>query len=117
VALARAAGTMFNVALALVTLTGVLEGPSLAAFFAVRPLAAFFTVRQRHTPPHLRGQVLATVSRLGFVGIACGSALAGPVHAALGTTATLLMFGVLEIASSGAILTARRALRGTASRA
>lgn len=96
------------VALALVTLTGVLEGPS---------LAAFFTVRQRHTPPHLRGQVFATISSLGFVGIACGSALAGSVHAALGTTATLLMFSVLELAAAGVMLTARRALRGTSSHA
>jgi hypothetical protein len=77
-------------ALALVTLTGALEGPSLVALIAVR---------QRVTPTHLRGQILATVASLNLAAMALGAALAGPVHELLGTTATVLCFGVLTLAS------------------
>jgi MFS family permease len=91
-------------ALVLVTLTGVLEGPA---------LAAFFTVRQRFTPAHLRGQVFSTVGSVTLAGMAVGSALAGPVHAALGTDATLLAFAALQLASAACLLGARKALRGT----
>jgi MFS family permease len=92
------------VALLLVTLTGVLEGPA---------LAAFFTVRQRFTPAHLRGQVFSTVGSATLAGMAVGSALAGPVHAALGTDATLLAFAALQLASAACLLAARSALRGS----
>lgn len=92
------------VALVLVTLTGVLEGPA---------LAAFFTVRQRYTPPHLRGQVFSTAGSLTLAGMAIGSALAGPVHAALGTDATLFAFVILQFASAACLFAARRVLRGT----
>jgi MFS family permease len=92
-------------ALALVTLTGVLEGPA---------LAAFFTVRQRFTPPQLRGQVFSTVGSLTLAGMAIGSALAGPVHAALGTDATLLAFAALQFASAVCMAGARGALRDKA---
>jgi len=40
-----------------------------------------------------------TVSSLNLAAIAIGSALAGPLHAALGTTATLLSFGLLMLAA------------------
>ena len=92
------------VALVLVTLTGVLEGPA---------LAAFFTVRQRYTPAHLRGQVFSTVGSVTLAGMAIGSAFAGPVHAALGTDATLLAFAAFQFASAACLLPARGALRGT----
>ena len=92
------------VALVLVTLTGVLEGPA---------LAAFFTVRQRFTPAHLRGQVFSTVGSVTLAGMAIGSAFAGPVHAALGTDATLLAFAAFQFASAACLLPARGALRGT----
>lgn len=95
-------------ALALVTLTGLLEGPA---------LAAFFTVRQRHTPPQIRAQVFATVASMQMVGTAVGSALAGPVHGALGTTATLLIFTVFEVAAAAAMLSGAGSLQGTASHA
>jgi MFS family permease len=91
-------------ALVLVTLTGALEGPA---------LAAFFTVRQRFTPAHLRGQVFSTVGSVTLAGMAIGSALAGPVHAALGTDATILAFAALQFASAACLLVARGALRGT----
>jgi predicted MFS family arabinose efflux permease len=92
------------VALVLVTLTGLLEGPA---------LAAFFTVRQRFTPPQLRGQVFSTVGSLTLAGMAIGAAFAGPLHAALGTDATLLAFAALQFASAACLLAARGALRGT----
>jgi MFS family permease len=78
-------------ALLLVALTGVLEGPSLVALIAVR---------QRLAPPHLRGQIFATVSSLDLAAIALGSGLAGPLHAALGTTGTLLSFALLMLAAA-----------------
>ena len=95
-------------ALVLVTLTGVLEGPA---------LAAFFTVRQRYTPAPLRGQVFSTAGSFTLAGMAIGSAAAGPVHAAFGTTATLLAFSVLQLVSAACVLTGRRALRGTVAHA
>ena len=94
-----------SVAIVLVTLTGLLEGPA---------LAAFFTLRQRYTPPQLRGQVFSTVGSLTLAGMAIGSAIAGPVHAALGTAATLMAFAVLQLVSGGCLLTARGELRGIA---
>jgi MFS family permease len=73
-------------ALALVALTGALEGPSLVAIVAVR---------QRLAPPHLRGQIMSTVLSLDIAAFAIGSAAAGPLHAAAGTVATLYVFGGL----------------------
>jgi hypothetical protein len=72
-------------ALLLVFFTGALEGPSLVALIAER---------QRVAPAHLRGQIFATVSSLTLAALAGGAAVAGPLHAALGTTATLFAFGV-----------------------
>jgi MFS family permease len=77
-------------ALALIGLTGLLEGPSLVALIGVR---------QRLAPAHLRGQIFATVGSLNLAAIAAGSALAGPLHSALGTIATLLCFAALILAA------------------
>jgi MFS family permease len=83
-------------ALALIAFTGALEGPSLVALIGVR---------QSLAPPHLRGQIFTTVSSLNLAAIAIGSALAGPLHAALGTTATLLSFALLMLVTgAGAAL-------------
>lgn len=76
------------VALLLVAFTGVLEGPSFVALIAVR---------QNVAPAHLRGQIFTTLSSLNLVAIAIGAALAGPLHAHLGTTATLLSFGLFVL--------------------
>jgi MFS family permease len=80
-------------ALALVTLTGLLEGPSLVALIAIR---------QRLAPPQLRNQVFSTVSSLNLAAAALGAAAAGPLHAVAGTAATLLAFAIL-IALAGVI--------------
>ena len=77
-------------ALALVAFTGALEGPSLVALVGVR---------QRIVPPHLRGQIFATVFSLDLVAGAIGSAGAGPLHAVVGTTVTLLTFGAMILIS------------------
>ncbi len=77
-------------ALALVAFTGMIEGPSLVALVAVR---------QRLAPAHLRGQIFATVFSIDLAASAAGSAVAGPFHAAEGTTATLLAFGLLTMIS------------------
>ena len=95
-------------ALVLVTITGVLEGPA---------LAAFFTVRQRFTPPQHRAQVFSTTGSMTLAGMAIGSAAAGPVHAALGTDATLWVFPALQFISAAWLLLARRELGGSAAHA
>jgi predicted MFS family arabinose efflux permease len=78
-------------ALALVMLTGALEGPS---------LVALLSVRQRLAPTHLRGQIFSTTTSLNLAAAAVGAAVAGPFHAAAGTTATLLAFGALMAAAA-----------------
>jgi len=73
-------------ALALIFLTGLLEGPS---------LVALISVRQRFAPAQLRGQIFSTVASLDVAAIAVGAALAGPFQASFGTEATLLASGAL----------------------
>ena len=74
------------VALGLVFLTGVLDGPA---------LVALISIRQRLAPAHLRAQIFTTAASLHSVVLAAGPAGAGLLHDALGTTATLLAFVVL----------------------
>jgi predicted MFS family arabinose efflux permease len=74
------------VALGLVFLTGLLDGPA---------LVALITIRQRLAPAHLRAQIFTTAASVHFVFLAAGPAAAGLIHQALGTTATLLAFVVL----------------------
>jgi hypothetical protein len=76
-----------------VTLTGLLEGPSLVALIAAR---------QRLAPPQLRNQIFSTVSSLNLAAAALGAAAAGPLHAVAGTAVTLLAFATL-IALAGVI--------------
>jgi MFS family permease len=73
-------------ALALIALTGALEGPSLVALIAVR---------QRLAPPQLRGQVFSTAESLDLAAVAAGAAAAGPLQASLGTDTTLAVFAAL----------------------
>jgi MFS family permease len=75
-------------ALALILLTGALEGPSLVALIAVR---------QRLAPPHLRGQIFSTAGSLDSAAVALGAAVAGPLQAGVGTDGTLLVFGALVV--------------------
>ena len=74
------------VALGLVFLTGLLDGPA---------LVGLITIRQGLAPAHLRAQIFTTAASVHSVFLAAGPAAAGLIHHASGTTATLLAFVVL----------------------
>jgi MFS family permease len=81
------------VALVLIFVTGVLDGPG---------LVGLISIRQRLAPPHLRAQIFTTANSVHSAVIAAGAAGAGLFERAFGTDATLLTFSAL-IAFSGAI--------------
>jgi len=74
------------VALALIFLTGVLDGPG---------LVGLISIRQRLAPPHLRAQIFSTASSSHSAVTAVGAAGAGLFQRAFGTNATLLAFAAL----------------------
>lgn len=74
------------VALAMIFLTGVLDGPG---------LVGLISIRQRLAPPHLRAQIFSTANSLHSAVTAVGAAGAGFVQRAFGTDATLLAFAAL----------------------
>jgi len=78
----------FPVAVALVALAGVAEGPAFAATFATR---------QRWSPVALRGQIFTTAASLKLGAFAVGSALAGPAVDAAGVTGALVAAGALQL--------------------
>ena len=78
----------FPVALVLVALAGVVEGPSFAATFATR---------QRWSPPALRGQIFTTAASLKLGAFAVGSALAGPAVFRAGVAGTLVAVGAVQL--------------------
>jgi MFS family permease len=78
----------FPAALALVALTGLVEGPAFAATFATR---------QRWSPPELRGQIFTTAASLKLGAFAVGAALAGPALGRAGVGGTLVAVGVLQL--------------------
>lgn len=59
------------VGVALVTFTGVLEGPAYSGWIALR---------QRHTPPEVRAQVMTTLSGITQMVFALAEAIGGAVH-------------------------------------
>jgi sugar phosphate permease len=78
----------FPVALLLVALAGVLEGPAFAATFATR---------QRWSPAELRGQIFTTAASLKVGAFAVGAALAGPTVERLGPGGALLAAGTVQV--------------------
>jgi predicted MFS family arabinose efflux permease len=78
----------FPVALLLVALAGVLEGPAFAATFATR---------QRWSPAELRGQIFTTAASLKVGAFAVGAALAGPTVERLGPGGALLTAGTVHL--------------------
>jgi MFS family permease len=78
----------FPVALVLVALAGVAEGPSFAATFATR---------QRWSPPALRGQIFTTAASLKLGAFAIGSALAAPTVVGGGVGGTLVAVGAIQL--------------------
>jgi predicted MFS family arabinose efflux permease len=78
----------FPVALALVALAGLVEGPAFAATFATR---------QRWSPPPLRGQIFTTAASLKIGAFAVGAALAGPTLDRAGVGGTLLAVAAVQL--------------------
>ncbi len=68
------AGTL-AVGIVFVALTGVLEGPAYSGTIALR---------QRHTPPAVRAQLMTTVTSVAMASGALGSAVGGIIHDPLG---------------------------------
>ncbi|MGA9860340.1 MAG: MFS transporter [Solirubrobacteraceae bacterium] len=64
------AGTL-AVGIALITFTGVVEGPAYSGWIALR---------QRHAPPAVRAQVMTTLTGIGGLALAAGAALGGTLH-------------------------------------
>lgn len=87
------------VALALVALAGLADGPTISATFAVR---------QRFAPRELHGQVFTTAASLKVGSFAVGSALGGPAVVALGADGALVVAASLQLAAAAAGLAAMR---------
>ncbi|HEX4733342.1 MAG TPA: MFS transporter [Thermoleophilaceae bacterium] len=81
------------VALPLVALTAVVEGPA---------VAAVFSLRQQRTPPGLQAQVQGTLGSLGVGSFAIGSAIGGPLVVAFGPR-TCIAIVATAIVAAGAI--------------
>jgi MFS family permease len=78
----------FAVALVLVALAGMVEGPAFAATFATR---------QRWSPPPLRGQIFTTAASVKLGAFAVGSAVAGPVLELADVGGTLVAVGAVQL--------------------
>ena len=95
------------VALVLVVLTAVVEGPA---------MAAVFSIRQQRTPPGLQAQVMGTLGSMQIGAFAVGSALGGPLVEAFGPRTCILIVGC-AVVIAGAIAAALRAgIRAPAAR-
>jgi MFS family permease len=81
------------VALPLVFLAGLFDGPA---------FVALISIRQRVAPAHLRAQIFTTASSVHTAVFAAGQASAAVFHQAFGTTATLLALSGL-FALAGAV--------------
>lgn len=85
-------------AIALVTLTGVLEGPAYSGSIALR---------QRHSPPAVRAQTMTTLVGAALVAGSAGAAVGGAVH-----SVTPLILAFVAINAAAALTATRgRALR------
>jgi predicted MFS family arabinose efflux permease len=82
---------------ALVGLTGFLEGPAFSGTIAIR---------QRETPPAVRAQVLTTMSSLGLIASALGAAIGGALHS---PGASILAFLAVNVLAALAALSAASA--------
>ncbi len=94
------------VALGLIALAGLVDGPGFAAQFAVR---------QRWTPPELHGQVFTTAASLKVGSFAIGAALAGPAVVTLGAQGTLVAAASIQFVAAAAGLALSGLRRATAS--
>jgi MFS family permease len=81
------------VALALIALAGIADGPNLSATFAAR---------QRWTPRALHGQIFTTAASVKVGSFALGAAVAGPVVVGLGARGALVVCACMQLAAAGA---------------
>jgi MFS family permease len=97
-------GASLAAGFALITLTGFLEGPAYSGTIALR---------QRHTPPAIRGGTMSTINGFTLAANAAGSAIAGVLDdtlaLALAFTAVNLLAGL--VAAAGAAGGATKQLR------
>lgn len=77
---------------ALITLTGVLEGPAYSGMIALR---------QRHAPPAVRGQVMTTLNSFSGIAIAAGSAVGGLVSSPVDLILILVVVNVVAAGFCG----------------
>jgi MFS family permease len=94
----RLAGSL-PVALVLVGLTAVVEGPV---------MAAVFSLRQQLTPRELQAQVMGTLGSVQIAAFSIGSAIGGPAVVGLGprTTIVVVAAAILAAAATGAAVRA-----------
>ena len=81
------------VALGLIALGGLADGPGLAATFGAR---------QRWTPPELLGQIFTTAASLKVGAFAIGAACAGPAVTTVGARGTLMIAAGVQFAAVAA---------------
>ena len=74
--------------LVLIALASLVDGPALAAQFAVR---------QQVVPPSLYGQVFTTAAGLKVGSFAMGAALAGPIATGLGSAEAMVVAACAQI--------------------
>jgi predicted MFS family arabinose efflux permease len=82
--------------LALVALAALVDGPALAAQFAVR---------QRYVPPSLYGQVFTTAVGLKVGSFALGAAAAGAVATGLGSAEALVVAATMQVLAAAVGIT------------
>jgi predicted MFS family arabinose efflux permease len=87
------------VLLALIAVVSAVDGPTLAAQFAVR---------QRVVEPSLYGQVFTTAAGLKVGSFALGAGLAGPVATGLGSAEALVLAACMQLAGAVVGLTLAR---------
>jgi MFS family permease len=80
-------------ALALIAITGVVDGPNLAATFGAR---------QRWTPPELHGQIFTTAASLKVGAFSMGAAVAGPLVLAVHARGALLVAAGMQFVAVAA---------------
>jgi predicted MFS family arabinose efflux permease len=85
--------------LAMVSLAALVDGPALAAQFAVR---------QQNVPPSLYGQVFTTAVGLKVGSFALGAALAGAVVTGLGSAEALVVAATLQLMAAAVGVTLMR---------
>ena len=76
--------------MALIALTGFVDGPGLAATFGAR---------QAWTPPHLLGQIFTTAVSLKVGAYSLGAAVAGPAVLAFGAGGTIVLAAGCQFAA------------------